>query len=33
LLLAIGIFVAYKYPLDRKEFLKIVEELKIRRAA
>jgi len=32
-LLAIGIFVAYKYPLDRKEFLKIVEELKLRRAA
>ena len=32
-LLAIGIFLAYKYPLDRKEFSKIVEELKIRRAA
>ncbi len=32
-LLVIGIFVAYKYPLDRKEFMKIVEELKIRRAA
>jgi GPH family glycoside/pentoside/hexuronide:cation symporter len=32
-LLAIGIFIAYKYPLDRKEFLKIVEELKRRRAA
>jgi len=31
-LLVIGIFVAYKYPLDRKEFLKIVEELKLRRA-
>ena len=33
MLLAIGIFIAYKYPLDRKEFSKIVEELKIRRAA
>jgi GPH family glycoside/pentoside/hexuronide:cation symporter len=32
-LLAIGIFIAYKYPLGRKEFLKIVEELKRRRAA
>jgi len=32
-LLAIGIFVASKYPLDRKEFLRIVEELKRRRAA
>jgi len=32
-LLAIGIIIAYKYPLDRKEFSKIVEELKIRRAA
>jgi GPH family glycoside/pentoside/hexuronide:cation symporter len=32
-LLVIGIFIAYKYPLDRKEFLKIVEELKRRRAA
>jgi GPH family glycoside/pentoside/hexuronide:cation symporter len=32
-LLVIGIIIAYKYPLDRKEFLKIVEELKRRRAA
>jgi GPH family glycoside/pentoside/hexuronide:cation symporter len=32
-LLALGIFIAYKYPLDRQDFLKIVEELKRRRAA
>jgi GPH family glycoside/pentoside/hexuronide:cation symporter len=32
-LLVIGIIIAYKYPLDRKEFMKIVEELKLRRAA
>ena len=32
-LLVIGIIIAYKYPLDRKEFMKIVEELKRRRAA
>ena len=32
-LLALGIFVAYKYPLDRKEFLDIVEKLRLRRAA
>ena len=32
-LLVIGIIVAYKYPLDRDEFLNIVEKLKQRRAA
>ena len=32
-LMALGIFIAYKYPLDRQDFLKIVEELKRRRAA
>jgi len=32
-LLVIGIIIAYKYPLDRKEFIKIVEKLKRRRAA
>lgn len=32
-LLVIGIIVAYKYPLDRDEFLSIVEKLKQRRAA
>jgi len=32
-LLVIGIIIAYKYPLDRKEFMKIVEKLKLRRAA
>lgn len=31
-LLGLGIFIAYKYPLDRKEFLRIVEILKVRRA-
>jgi GPH family glycoside/pentoside/hexuronide:cation symporter len=31
ILLGLGIFLAYKYPLDRKDFLKIVEELKARR--
>ncbi len=30
-LLAVGIFIAFKYPLDRKDFLKIVQELKQRR--
>ena len=33
ILLALGIFIAYKYPLDRTEFLKIVEELKKRRVS
>ncbi len=33
ILLALGIFIAYKYPLDRQDFTKIVEELKKRRAA
>ncbi|MGB2964380.1 MAG: glycoside-pentoside-hexuronide (GPH):cation symporter [Anaerolineales bacterium] len=33
LLLGLGIFIAYKYPLDREEFLEIVEKLKRRRAA
>ena len=33
LLLGLGIFIAYKYPLDREEFLKIVEKLKERKAA
>jgi GPH family glycoside/pentoside/hexuronide:cation symporter len=33
LLLGMGIWIAYKYPLDRKEFLEIVEKLKIRRQA
>ena len=32
-LLVIGIVVAYKYPLDRDEFLSIVEKLKRRRAS
>lgn len=32
ILLAIGIFFAYRYPLDREYFTKIVQELKIRRA-
>lgn len=32
-LLGLGIFIAYKYPLDRKEFLRIVEILKVRRAS
>ncbi|MEJ2412546.1 MAG: MFS transporter, partial [Anaerolineales bacterium] len=31
-LLGLGIFIAYKYPLDRDQFLLIVEELKQRRA-
>ena len=31
ILLALGIFLAYKYPLDRDEFLKIVAKLKERR--
>lgn len=33
ILLALGIFIAYKYPLDRQDFTKIVEELNKRRAA
>jgi len=33
ILLALGIFIAYKYPLDRQDFKKIVEEIKQRRAA
>ncbi|MBS3751078.1 MAG: glycoside-pentoside-hexuronide (GPH):cation symporter [Anaerolineales bacterium] len=32
LLLAVGIFFAYKYPLDREHFTQIVKELKLRRA-
>ncbi len=32
ILLAIGIFFAYRYPLDREYFTKIVQELKVRRA-
>jgi GPH family glycoside/pentoside/hexuronide:cation symporter len=31
-LLGLGIFIAYKYPLDRDQFLSIVEDLKKRRA-
>ena len=33
LLLAVGIFIAYKYPLDREDFLKIVDKIKERRAS
>ena len=33
ILLAVGIFIAYKYPLDRKDFLNIVEKIKARRLA
>ena len=33
ILLGIGILIAYKYPLDRKEFLEIVEKIKERKAA
>ena len=33
LLLGLGIFIAYKYPLDREEFLEIVEKLKGRKEA
>jgi GPH family glycoside/pentoside/hexuronide:cation symporter len=32
ILLGLGIFIAFRYPLDRKDFLKIVAELKERRA-
>ena len=32
-LLVVGIFIAYKYPLGRKEFLDIVDEIKNRRKA
>lgn len=32
LLLGIGIYIAYRYPLDRKEFAEIVKTLKLRRA-
>ena len=32
LLLGVGILIAYKYPLDRKQFLEIVKELKARRS-
>ena len=31
-LLVLGIFIAYKYPLDREDFLKIVEKIKARRS-
>jgi len=31
ILLGLGIFIAFKYPLDRKEFLSMVEDLKERR--
>jgi len=31
-LLCVGIFIAYKYPLDREDFLSIVEKIKERRA-
>ena len=33
ILLGIGIFIAYKYPLGREEFLSMVEEIKNRKAA
>ena len=33
LLLCIGIFIAYKYPLDRDDFLNIVDKIKARRSA
>ncbi len=32
-LLCVGIFIAYKYPLDRDDFLSIVEKIKERRAS
>jgi GPH family glycoside/pentoside/hexuronide:cation symporter len=32
-LLALGIFIAYRYPLDREDFLNIVKEIKKRRSA
>jgi len=32
-LLFVGIFIAYKYPLDRKDFLTIVDKIKERRAS
>jgi GPH family glycoside/pentoside/hexuronide:cation symporter len=33
ILLAVGIFIAYKYPLEREDFLNIVEKIKARRSA
>jgi GPH family glycoside/pentoside/hexuronide:cation symporter len=33
ILLGLGIFIAYKYPLDRKEFFEIVEKINLRRTA
>jgi GPH family glycoside/pentoside/hexuronide:cation symporter len=32
ILLGLGIFIAYKYPLDRAQFLEIIEDLKNRKA-
>ena len=32
-LLAVGIFIAFKYPLDREDFFNIVEKIKARRSA
>ena len=33
ILLCVGIFIAYKYPLDRDDFLTIVDKIKERRAS
>ena len=33
ILLGLGIFIAYKYPLDREDFLKIVDKIKERRSS